>query len=373
MKKIKLILLLTIVVPMLSACNIDTSETVQDSKASAQTASSEAGVSGANLTEDSLNADEEPESSEAEISDEGSSAEDTAPVSANIRKADWENITWTQYSSPYFTLTVPEGWNVDWSGNAERLYWTVGTADGNVGIENQDHVYAAKDPSSMQMTGVEIYLAQGTVPEFFNTVVGSKQDTFEVKNSCVPSNKEILQSIRPTTPIRDYQSLYVNYTKDGFEGEGIYSAVIMESKDVVAGGINYGMWEINCVYTEHTPLGELVNWQPVLTTIAQSFTYTQQYINEWQSLAGSNDTPSNSVNDTDPVVQAFEERSKEDTIIQEKRSDMIGEYERVVDNDSGDIYRAYNGFLDDIGTEQKKYSAITDQQYLEGYKGWIDK
>ena len=35
MKKIKLILLLTIVVPMLSACNIDTSETVQDSKASA--------------------------------------------------------------------------------------------------------------------------------------------------------------------------------------------------------------------------------------------------------------------------------------------------------------------------------------------------
>ena len=54
-------------------------------------------------------------------------------------------------------------------------------------------------------------------------------------------------------------------------------------------------------------------------------------------------------------------------------ADMIGEYERVVDNETGDIYRAYNGFLDDIGSEQTRYSQITDSQYAEGFVGWIDR
>ena len=54
-------------------------------------------------------------------------------------------------------------------------------------------------------------------------------------------------------------------------------------------------------------------------------------------------------------------------------SDMIGEYERVYDNETGNIYRAYDGFLDDIGSDQTRYSAITDSQYAEGYVGWIDK
>ncbi len=61
-----------------------------------------------------------------------------------------------------------------------------------------------------------------------------------------------------------------------------------------------------------------------------------------------------------------------DTIIQEKRSDMLEEYERVYDNETGSIYRAYNGFLDDIG-DQSRYTPITDSQYTEGYDGWIDK
>lgn len=51
---------------------------------------------------------------------------------------------------------------------------------------------------------------------------------------------------------------------------------------------------------------------------------------------------------------------------------MPEEYERVYDNETGNIYRAYNGFLDDIG-DQSRYTPITDNQYAEGYDGWIDK
>lgn len=167
--------------------------------------------------------------------------------------------------------------------------------------------------------------------------------------------------------------MYAQFKENGREGEGIYSAVVMSSRDVNFNGKNYGMWEINCIFNEWAPIGSLVNWISVMDTIAKSFTYTQRYIQEWQATLNTNTNPQSSLSDTDPVMEAFEERSKSDTIIQEKRSDMLGEYERVYDNSSGEIYRAYNGFLDDIGSDQTRYTPITDDQYTQGYSGRIEK
>jgi hypothetical protein len=290
-----------------------------------------------------------------------------------VTPAEWTSVEWEQYQNVYFTLTIPKGWKVEWRGNAQQLYWRVTKPGANLGLSNLDHRYAAKDYRYMQAGAVDMYLANGTVKEFFETAFSNSTEYFTVKNSTVPANKNQLQATRPSTPIRDYQSMYAVFKENGMEGEGIYSAVIMESRDVWVGGMNYGMWEINCVYTEWAPLGELVNWKSVLSTVAQSFAYTPYYVQEWRSLLGTNDSPSSSTSDTDPILEAFEERSTADTILQEKRSDMIGEYERVVDNETGNIYRAYNGFLDDIGNDQTRYSPITDPQYAEGFVGWIDK
>ena len=119
---------------------------------------------------------------------------------------------------------------------------------------------------------------------------------------------------------------------------------------------------------------ELKNWLPVFVQMMKSFNYTQEYIYAWQQANSTTSTPDSGSGSTDDVLQAFEERSEQDTIIQEKRSDMIGEYERVYDNDSGKIYRAYNGFLEDIGgSNQSRFTPITDHQYTEGFSGWIDK
>ena len=220
--------------------------------------------------------------------------------------------------------------------------------------------------------GFSMSLSEGTVQEYFETMYKDTTDYFSVRNSCVPGNKDVIQAIRPYTAIRDYQALYATFKENGWEGEGVYSAVIMDSKDVVVRGANYGAWEINCICTQWAPAGTLVNWAPVIDTIAKSFQYTDLYIQQWQQIAQSVTEPKSTVSDNDPVMEAFEERSKSDTIIQEKRSDMLEEYERVYDNNTGEIYRAYNGFLDDMG-DQNRYTPITDNQYTEGYVGWIDK
>ncbi len=291
----------------------------------------------------------------------------------SVSYAEWSDVQWEQYSNVYFTLTIPRGWKVEWQGNAQQLYWRAYKPDETVGISNLDHRYAAKDYNYMLMGATDMYLANGTVREFFETFYSNSADYFTVKNSTVPDNKSQLQAVRPGTPIRDYQSMYAVFRENGMDGEGIYSAVVMESRDVWSGGMNYGMWEINCIFTEWAPLGLLVNWQSALSVIAQSFQYTPYYVQEWRSVLNTNASPEGQNNLGDSVLEAFEERSLSDTILQEKRSDMIGEYERVIDNETGDIYRAYNGFLQDMGDEQTRYSSITDSQYAQGFVGWIDK
>ncbi len=290
----------------------------------------------------------------------------------SVRPADWAAVEWEEYSNQYFTLTIPKGWQVQWQGDANRMEWMATAPDGTVGMYNIDHDYASKDASMMQALGMNMSLQEGTVEEYFKTKYAATTEYFNIQNSCVPANKEFIQSLIPNYPMRDYQTIYATFKDDTVEGEGIYSAAVMESRDVVIRGANYGTWSINCVITQWAPQGQFVSWSPVLAELAASFKYTDYYIQEWRTIAQSLGEPTSSVNDTDPVMEAFEERDKSDTIIQEKRSDMIGEYERVYDNDSGNIYRAYNGFLDDIG-DQNKYTPITDSQYAEGYVGWIDK
>ena len=297
------------------------------------------------------------------------------PVSYDVRPAEWTDIQWTQYQCAYFTLEIPAGWQVEWTGNSEALGWQAYAGDGQmIGLSNTDHLTAAKSADISNLLGPSFYLENGTVEELFCTLYAPTTEYFTVLNSCVPANKDYLQSLRGDKAIWDYQSLYATFSENGVEGEGIYSAVIMEAPDLIlTGGYNYAMWEINGVFTEYAPIGELVNWQPVLCRIAQSFTYTDYYWQEMMERLGTRVEPISTSDDTDPVKEAFEERMTEDEIIQAKRSDMIGEYERVYDNETGNIYRAYDGFLDDIGSDQTRYSAITDSQYAEGYVGWIDK
>ncbi|MBP5231611.1 MAG: hypothetical protein ILO68_07760 [Clostridia bacterium] len=339
---------------------------------SAEPASSLPGGSSAAEPDASGEPSADPSSSNPGTTSAETPSPSAAPVEYNVRPAEWASVEWENYSSLYFTLTIPKGWEVQWKGDAKQLYWNVTKPGTLLGMSNLDHRYAAKSYAYAQMGGADLYLPNATVQEFFEAVFASGTEYFTVKNSCVPSNYAEIQSVNPSKTIRDYRSLYAVFRENGVEGEGLYSAIVVNSPDVIVGGFNYGLWEIDAIVTEWAPLGEFVNWYPVLHKIAQSFAYTDYYIQQWGQVINGQGSGSGSDSD-DPILQAFEERSTQDTILQEKRSDMIGEYERVVDNETGEIYRAYNGFLDDIGNEQTRYSPITDQQYAEGFVGWIDK
>ena len=71
------------------------------------------------------------------------------------------------------------------------------------------------------------------------------------------------------------------------------------------------------------------------------------------------------------IMDSWEKRNNSYDIISQKQSDATLGYERVYDTDTGEIYKAYNGFTDDYKGD--KYKAITDDMYTSAIDGYIEK
>ena len=74
---------------------------------------------------------------------------------------------------------------------------------------------------------------------------------------------------------------------------------------------------------------------------------------------------------SDMIMDSWEKRNNSYDIISQKRSDATLGYERVYDTETGDIYKAYNGFTDDYSGD--RYKAITDDMYTKPTSGYIEK
>ena len=75
---------------------------------------------------------------------------------------------------------------------------------------------------------------------------------------------------------------------------------------------------------------------------------------------------------TDEMMEAWRAKDKSDDIYRQKQSDAILGYERVYDTETGDIYRAESGFMEQYNKmDGQRYAAATDDMYTEGYSGYV--
>ena len=74
---------------------------------------------------------------------------------------------------------------------------------------------------------------------------------------------------------------------------------------------------------------------------------------------------------SDGIMDSWEKRSTSYDIMSQKQSDATLGYERVYDTETGEIYKAYNGFTDDYDGE--RYKSITDNMYTKKTSGYIEK
>ena len=166
------------------------------------------------------------------------------------------------------------------------------------------------------------------------------------------------------------------YTGTKGNAEGIFTATI---KDI--GTINLGSLDVGYLIAYNTmfvtaPESEFINYEEILLKCISSFEYKQAFIDgfykeqktTYQSLQ-ANRQEYQSV--SEGIMDSWNKRQKSYDIQSQKRSDATLGYERVYDTQTGEVYKAYNGFTDDY--QGNRYKAISDSQYSDKVVGYIEK
>ena len=124
------------------------------------------------------------------------------------------------------------------------------------------------------------------------------------------------------------------------------------------------------------PDEEFNNWQPVLDKCIGSIEFSKKFIkgfNKEEKQLMATIQANQRIYDqiSDMIMDSWNKRNSSYDIISQKRSDATLGYERVYDTQTGDIYKAYNGFTD--GYSGNRYQPITDEMYKSPVSGYIEK
>ena len=124
------------------------------------------------------------------------------------------------------------------------------------------------------------------------------------------------------------------------------------------------------------PEDDFINWQSILDHCLATVEFSNTFIagfNQQEDTLVKTVQANQKVYDqiSDMIMSSWEARNNSYDIISQKQSDATLGYERVYDTETGEIYKAYNGFTDDYsGT---RYQPITDNMYTQATSGYIEK
>lgn len=171
---------------------------------------------------------------------------------------------------------------------------------------------------------------------------------------------------------------------DGKKCQGLFTATV---KDIGSYYISENIWNplgpqvdvwplnvYNIIFMT-APEEEFINWQPILDNCLASIEFSQTFINGFnqeETTITQTIIANQKVYDSisDMIMDSWEQRNASTDRISQKQSDATLGYERVYDTDTGEIYKAPNGFMDHY--DGTKYEPITDDMYTEPTAGYIE-
>ena len=188
-----------------------------------------------------------------------------------------------------------------------------------------------------------------------------------------------------TTPLGG-DVIRATFKNDGGElQQGLFTASVMSPGSYY---INSDMFNLFSEKVDVFPLNvyniilmvapdeEFLNWQKIMdysiSTMEFSDTFVKGFNNEESTLVSTiqaNQKVYDSISDM--IMDSWEKRNNSYDIISQKQSDATLGYERVYDTETGEVYKAYNGFTDDYSGN--RYKAITDDMYTSPVSGYIEK
>jgi len=321
-----------------------------------------------------------------------------------IVKSEVQEITLEDYSTEVFSMKIPKGWTVQSGG--QGIYYAIRVTDPK--DENnqvflmlkiqpilksqsakkawQDYAILAggaqynlfsKAPVLESATTEGFFQVFGDVSSFANNIEPSlasfKFPTFNNFTKLEESESQVsLKSVA-----MDSKVLRATFTgSKGEAGEGMFLATVVNFGNSYQMGVDMGYYMIYDITAITSKKDEFINYQDILMKCVNSIEFTDSYVKKTIDDSNAQTQQSLQINAQvqaafDSYMSAWNNRSKTYDIMSQKQSDATLGYERVYDTDTGEIYKAYNGFTDDYSGN--RYKSVTDDMYTKSTSGYIEK
>ncbi len=311
-----------------------------------------------------------------------------------IRPAEAAHVKFVKYRDPsgYFTVDIPLGWKVKTgikpTGNIDLISYAITVFDPK---RPERELYFCLN-SAVGLKSVEArnwYIrSYGAKSYFAQMPVLPKLSTAGFFAAMGPSfgygRFTVLESLGKSALGGDVVVAECT-TASGRQVQGLYHAVVsgMMKQPVQANPFNLraGMVDVGpvtefSILSETAPKEEFVDWQPVLDRCFASIVFTpafhQQRRDAWARVMGTSKYIMQTADSIrGMIMDSYNRRNATYDVLSQKRSDATLGYERVQDTETGEYYRAENGFTDWYhGT---RYRPATEKAaYLSPVSGYIN-
>lgn len=308
-----------------------------------------------------------------------------------ITPSENKKIEYEDYNNGYIKMQIPKGWKVEipnkvtFSGYSFKVYnpndknytftFSLGLS-GFLKSEAARKKWASLYPSSVygQLAAID----PQTTEQFYkvwntNAKVGNQminQDFFEYLNGF-----EMIENLGKTNLGGDIiRGKFLNDKNETLQG--LFTASLFDPGSYNMYGLDLAPLNSYHNIMMYAPDSEFNNWQSIfdncLSTIQFTDSFMQNFNREQQTSVTTVQANAKIYDEiSDMIMDSWNKRNNSYDIISQKQSDATLGYERVYDTDTGEIYKAYNGFTDNYsGT---KYKPITDDMYTSSISGYIEK
>lgn len=318
-----------------------------------------------------------------------------------ITKNEASQVEYDTYDNGLVSFKYPKGWTVEIAPtdyihycfkvynpkNPDYMLFFGLKHEGFLKSEHAREVYAgyypdaifSKLPAIDPQTTQAYYTKWNDIANYLNTV------DFKSMPSFAPTFKNLELGDNLGTVTIGGDILRGTFTgTDGKKCQGLFTATV---KDIGSYYISENIWNplgpqvdvwplnvYNIIFMT-APEDEFINWQPILDNCLASIEFSQTFINGFnqeETVLTQTIIANQKVYDSisDMIMDSWEQRNASYDRISQKQSDATLGYERVYDTDTGEIYKAPNGFMDHY--DGSKYQSITDDMYTQPTAGYIE-
>ena len=318
----------------------------------------------------------------------------TKEANVKIREVETKTIKYTDFDNGLIKMKIPEGWKVDVLG--DYIHYTVKVYDPN--RPTYQFFFNLKTEGYNKSEDAKAFQQKYYPNDIFAKapVIADKttEGFYKIFNELGPLNNTSSFTFPTLTDFTVVENLGTGLLggdilratfkdADGKEAEGLFTAYVYDAgpyyvNENIMSGKQIDIYYLS-VYDAifiTAPKDELIEWEDTLNTVASSLEFTDTFMSGFNMQQDAVMQTFQNVRSicnqiTAGIMDSWEKRSKTYDIMSQKQSDATLGYERVYDTDTGDIYKAYNGFTDDYDGD--RYKTITDDMYTEKTSGYIEE